>query len=864
MLRYTAALLLLLSNLVCPAGETVEKAPAPEWVVQAGNDFPSTGEGEDGSVRYLLVDVQKHAEEKETYEAFATRILTSAGVEDYSQISVDFQPTFQTLVWHQLDVIRDGERQDRLAAAEFEVIRREEGLDRQLYDGELTAHVILKDIRPGDIVSYSFTIRGENPIFNGHVHALWSTGFSIPVERIRRSVIWNPEARTMAWQLTDPSENAVEEILKGGLRRISIDMANVAKTEAEQNTPNWFRDYPELEISDYGSWEEFGKWTAGIYKADAALPPELAAICEGIRKEGGTPQEQAVKALRWVQGNIRYLGSFFGEHTHAPYPLEEIWGRRFGDCKDKGMLTVAMLRELGFDAAPALVHTSLRAAVADRLPGHSNFNHLIVHLSMDEKDYWLDPTRTFQRGTLDKQYSPDYGLAFVMREGVSELTAALPSGTGEAGIRIHEVFSITDDDGNGTLTVTTTCSGMNADNIRRTFASDSKADLEEEYREYYEDDYPGIEVAAPMTIADDEGANRITSVEHYRLKEFLAKPETPGGSAIGSVYARSISGYLGVPDSKERKHPYGISHPVRYSHTIDLTIPKNWELEADAATISLPAASYSYRLIPTGNRLTLNHEYTSLAGHVEPGDFTKYTKAMKDGTDRLYFEFTYPLGDTAAVTSVSAGADEDDYLKSRLLLGAFVALGLFIGLLISIALYFWDPSSRASTFARPGGIGGWLVLPTIGCFINPITTLYVIVTDFGNIGADGITLFNAAADQAEWRLYYCTSIFVESVQLCICILMLILLLRHRTSFPYVYVGFAVVLLCSLLLNFALQSNVPSALKSDNFAGEISTSVLRIFIWCAYMLISERVKATFVNRRKPEMRRQLPPPLPVHP
>jgi len=836
----------------------VEKGPAPGWVQVAEQNFPAGGAKDEGSVRYLLADIQVHAEEKYSYEAFATRIVTAAGVEDYSQISIDFQPTYQTLVLHHLDVIRESVAQDRLAAAEIQVIRREEGMEEQLYNGALTAHIILNDVRPGDIVSYSYTIKGENPIFKGHTHFIQNTAYSIPVDRIRRSIIWNPKVRTLAWKVPRSEPELEQQDLADGLRSLSYDGSNVPKFETEKNTPYWFRDYPHLEISDYGSWEEFGKWTATIYSDGDSLPPEIVEVCDGIRKAGGTPAEQAVKALRWVQGNIRYLGSFFGEHTHEPYPLAEICRRRFGDCKDKGMLTVAMLRNLGLDAAPALVNTSLRNVVDEMLPGHSDFDHLIVHLSLDGKDYWLDPTRTNQRGTLENQFNPDYGRAFVIRLGADSLTAVMPSGVATARTDIYESFIIKDEDGNGTLTVKTISSGIYADNMRSTFDSNSRAELEEDYRDYYEEDYPGLEIAEPLEVTDDEMANSFTTIEHYRLRNILAKPETPGGLANAAIYARSISSYLDAPESKKRKNPFRLSHPVIYTQTIDVTLPQIWEVEPKNVSVSLPSLTYNYKLSHTGRKLTLAYNYQSLNDNVQPEDFAKYYKAMKNAESDIYFPFTYPL---ASSGTAPGAADDSAILKSHVLLGVFLILGAFVGLAISIALYFWDPPARSSSSPQLRGIGGWLILPTLGCFLYPIITIIVVSSFFTHLGLDDVNLFSGAESQTQWRIYYCTSVFAEGIQLPLLVLQLVLLMKHRTSFPYIYIGLAVLNLASLLLNYGLQSSVDSMASGDEVATEFITTVLKLGLWCLYMFVSERVRATFIKHRNTPAAPQ-PPPLPV--
>jgi transglutaminase-like putative cysteine protease len=861
MLRAAALLFsLLLCHTPCLAEGSVTKGLAPGWALVKDSPFPDAEEDEDGAERYLVVDVQRHAEEKAIYESFATRVLSAAGVEDHSQLSVHFQPSYQSLVWHHLDVIRGGEKQDRLEAVEFELIRREEGMESSIYDGEITAHVILKDIRPGDIISYSFTTQGENPVLAGATHEIWTMGYSVPVGRVHRSVIWDPALRTMAWQLNGLGEKPREQELPDGLRRMSYERLNPEKITAEKNTPPWFNDFPNLEFSDFTSWEDLGKWAVEIYTRQETLPPELKEVCDDIRKEGGTPQEQALKVLRWSQENIRYLGSFLGEHTHAPYPLEVICARRFGDCKDKGMLTVAMLHELGFDAAPALVNTDLLAAVAEMLPGHGCFDHLIVHLELEGKDYWLDPTRTFQRGSLDKLYSPPYGFAFVVREGVKALRAVKPSGFVEAGIDIRESFDITDDLGNGTLTVTTVSTGVNADNLRRSLADDGRAELENSYREHYAKDYPGIEIAAPMVVRDDEQANQITTVENYRLKGFFTEPETSDGQTGGSVYARDIGSYMTIPEAKDRKHPYSISHPVHRSQTIELKITKDWSMEAENFSASLAAVDYHYSVLVKGQTLVLHHDYRSRADHVEPGEFAAYTKAMKDAGDRTYFDFTYPLNHTATESGITNADEDNQSVKSYFLVSLCLLTGLIIGGIAMIALYFWDPRPRESTMLNPRSIGGWLILPAIICFVAPFYSIYVISSYFNSISDGSVSLFSGASDENMWRLNFGICVLMEGILLPLTVLQLVLLFKKRTSFPYLFAALLLINFGSLLITFALQSSVDVLDNEAKVGGQILGNLLRIVIWVAYIFLSQRVRATFIHRRK-KVRIVPPPPLP---
>ncbi|MFX4929726.1 transglutaminase-like domain-containing protein, partial [Acinetobacter baumannii] len=78
--------------------------------------------------------------------------------------------------------------------------------------------------------------------------------------------------------------------------------------------------------------------------------PVLMSVVEEIRKGGGTQSDQALRALQFVQEQIRYVSISIGPGAVRPADPATVLERRFGDCKDKTLLLVTILRALGIDA----------------------------------------------------------------------------------------------------------------------------------------------------------------------------------------------------------------------------------------------------------------------------------------------------------------------------------------------------------------------------------------------------------------------------------------------------------------------------------------------------------------------------------
>lgn len=75
-------------------------APPPAWVDVAPMDYPAPEQRGVESGRILLLDRQLDvtADGDEFYQHFAVEIANTADVDEYSQLNIDVDPTYQTLV----------------------------------------------------------------------------------------------------------------------------------------------------------------------------------------------------------------------------------------------------------------------------------------------------------------------------------------------------------------------------------------------------------------------------------------------------------------------------------------------------------------------------------------------------------------------------------------------------------------------------------------------------------------------------------------------------------------------------------------------------------------------------------------------
>ncbi|RYZ23101.1 MAG: DUF3857 domain-containing protein, partial [Chitinophagaceae bacterium] len=132
------------------------KCPSPSWVTRIDLPYNKTGLEESASDGYIDIGSERQVSlaTQTVFVRYARRVLSEAGVENASEISVDWDPGYEQPRLHSLRIIRGGRVIDRMAAASFRVLQLESERSKHIYDGRLTAVHLLEDVRQGDIIEY--------------------------------------------------------------------------------------------------------------------------------------------------------------------------------------------------------------------------------------------------------------------------------------------------------------------------------------------------------------------------------------------------------------------------------------------------------------------------------------------------------------------------------------------------------------------------------------------------------------------------------------------------------------------------------------------------------------------------------------
>jgi Domain of Unknown Function with PDB structure (DUF3857)/Transglutaminase-like superfamily len=645
-LRY---LLALLAIAVYPLGYAAaleyDKAPAPKWIDVVHVDTAATvpqDQVSDG-MYYLLLDKQVRVDkgERVMYQHFATKALNEQGVESVANIEISFDPAYEKLSLHSITIKRGAESISKLAQAQVRVFQQEKERDALIFNGEKTASILLEDVRVGDVVEYAYSLRGANPVFNGHHYGVFGFGWSAPVAHVSARLLW-PQQRALNLM---PHNGAVTPTVSetASHKDYHWDARNVAAQHIEKDAPAWFDSRPWVQWGDYADWKAVVQWAMPLYQLPQKPAAAIQVEIDRIAAQNPSPEARFVAALRFVQGDVRYLGIEVGVRSHAPNPPELVLARRFGDCKDKAMLTIALLRGLGIEAHPALVNAQERQAISQWQSNPGAFDHVIVVAHMNGKDIWVDPTRLPQPGSFEQMVQADYGPALVVRD---DTTALAPMAGQKALAQLRKITAEIDSSEGFIKPVsyklTTVAEGVAANRLRAELAGSSREVLQKNYLNYYLGFFPKIEQVGAFEVVEDANNNRVTLIQHYSIKDFWEKSDSEK-RLEGNIAVPELLDFMRVPTSTVRNAPLALQHPLEVEHVTEVKLPKNWGMESDELRVDDPAFEFHRQEVWSGKTLKLIDHYKSKQDHVAVENVSTYAGHIHDARNGVGYVLYNPL-----------------------------------------------------------------------------------------------------------------------------------------------------------------------------------------------------------------------------
>jgi hypothetical protein len=331
----------------------------------------------------FTVEEDRTTDQAEFHRVF---IAHEEAVEDWANCQLPQSPPFVTTRLQVARIIRpDG------TSLVFNPAKLDEGADPANGTAPGSAMVFLPNAHAGCVIEVGYRTRALLDASLPHVSESLPIQREVPVLKSRIEVRV-PEKQLFHVVLkNDPDQPA--ETVEDGRRVFRWTLGSLAAAEplpCDAPPPQW---QVWLGISSLPSWDEFATWYRRISNGSDIIDPTVRKMAADLTQGAGSRMEKIRRAFEFVSA-LRYIAIELGIQGFRPRTPAEVLSNRYGDCKDKANLLVALLRSMGIDARFVLLD---RGGATDVTFPSWQFNHAICFVGKEPAggqptDLWLDST----------------------------------------------------------------------------------------------------------------------------------------------------------------------------------------------------------------------------------------------------------------------------------------------------------------------------------------------------------------------------------------------------------------------------------------------------------------------------------------
>ena len=820
--------------------ENVSIGSEPEWLYKPV--LKPIKPYEEGSVSdgYYLeyVDGQVNLRSQSVYRHAIRHIVNESGVQNASEVSVTYDPAYQKVIFHKIALIRNGRITSQLNLDQIKVVQEETDAESFQYNGMKRAFIILKGTRKDDRIEYAYSIVGFNPVFeNRFTDKIYFSADDEISNYFQTYLV--PDGRSLTFKMLNGATPPLKT-KQGDLVIYHWNNPPLKLYESQNKVPEWFDNYPCVEISEFRNWKEVADWGYNLFsRYQYEIPDELKLKISKWRTiSKGDKEMFANLATRFVQDEIRYLGMEIGMYSHKPHLPSEVFKQAYGDCKDKALLLTTILRQEGIPAYVALVSTTRRSQLQLATPSIEDFDHAIVAVERSSGFLFMDATVNFQRGEFSTTYISDYGFALLLKDGQDKLQSIEPGYPNSTEITERYVLPLKD---SSSLMVTTLYQGGAADKIRAEMAEVSMKEMSLSYLKFYEKYLDGIRYVKFMEAKDDSVRNHYHTLEEYVMPSFWKGKEN-GGKVI-EVYAKTVDVNISDPKGAYAEGPMAIEFPLTLRYSLILELDEQYSLPFEDIHQKTDSYQFDFTSSVNGNQVELKYFYKTFKDHIPQNELAAYKEAYAKIVEYMSFEFSKGDGIQSPTEKPRKG---DSGINWLMVLIAVLLLG---GAVAGFRKLDARVPSTSVSFANQS-IGGWVAFLGVTLLLSLLFQIYSFTESNYFDHSTWIDIENSGGRYLQFIFV------VEFINAALTISFLGFLLywfiKRRDIFPEMFIGYFIGFLSGQLILIILYiiahyRNLLVEVPKENTIAFVR-SLIYGAVWTTYVRRSVRVKNTFVVRK----------------
>ena len=405
---------------------------AKTWEAAASITPAKYPDSDSATVDHKTVQVYRADGTGESQDEAFIKVLTEKGKKAYASISTSFMLPYSTAEVVKMEIMKpDGKIVAVDVAANSKETIESGQMEMNIYDPNSKVIVTnIPGLETGDVLHWITRTTTQRSIIPGEFadeNVFEADGYirhmtyevHAPADKPLKKIVLRDEVPGTVKYTAQPGEDQTT------VHRWEV--TNVPRMFNEASMPPYENVLQRVVVSTTPDWRAISKWYWELSKPHLeTATPELKKTVADLTAGAKSDMDRVKALFYFVSQKIRYMGLTPEKDRPGfePHDVCLTFDKKYGVCRDKAALLVAMLREAGLNAYPVLVNVGSKKDKEVPDPG---FNHAIVGVELNKGEYTLmDPTDEHTRELLPT-YDGNQSYLVARPEGETVLTSAVES-----------------------------------------------------------------------------------------------------------------------------------------------------------------------------------------------------------------------------------------------------------------------------------------------------------------------------------------------------------------------------------------------------------------------------------------------------
>jgi len=354
-------------------------------------DYPEAG------AVILLCDEKIELKSDNTLESdvhFIVRILNERGKKDFSEVEIGYDSTYEKVeVIYAKTIKPDGEV---VFVGDKDIRDVSKYLNFPLYSNARVKIVSMPEISVDSIIEYKVKIKRTELINKKDLVLKYRLQEKEPVLKANFEIIV-PQDREIYTKIINEEYNRFQaelspKIFERDVKKIyRYEFRDIPQITPESDLPPLTQINTTIKFSTFKSWDEIYKWWWNLAKDRVEIDENIKKKVKELTENKASVEEMVRAIYNFVAQDIRYVGIEYGQAGYTPHKATDIFMNKYGDCKDKTILLISMLDQIGVEAYPVLIGTEDYYNLEEDFPTLV-FNHCIAAVKIGDQIQFVDPT----------------------------------------------------------------------------------------------------------------------------------------------------------------------------------------------------------------------------------------------------------------------------------------------------------------------------------------------------------------------------------------------------------------------------------------------------------------------------------------